>query len=432
MENEEIPRFKMAFGALFIIAVIGLAAYAIQIQRGLIVTNLRNPFSWGLYIIMWAFYVGLAAGGLVVSSAIYLFGAKDLKPVAPVASTTAFLFAIAALLSILPDIGRPDRILNIFLYPNFTSMIVWDVIVLTVYALLSFVYTYIQLRPNIAKYGIDLPIIRSIFKGGATDEEVSRLKESSEKWAKIIAPIALPFAILIHTVTAWVLATQLSRPWWYGGLLAPTFIAAAIASGPIAVIFASVIKYGTGPEYMKAYKTLAKISGVSTFGLLFMYYNDFVVRAWWGYGSEYEALRLLFEYYIPIHAIEITFMLIGAIVLLKYSDKIKMVLAGGAVLIVGVLAHRFALIPSAYNLIPFRVPVVSQGEVIEWSYPIAVGEIRGDLLSPELVFVSYWNYFPSIYEIAISAGMTAIVLLILLILLKYVPYSMREKHEPAQ
>uniref|UniRef100_UPI0025C24508 NrfD/PsrC family molybdoenzyme membrane anchor subunit n=1 Tax=Ferroglobus sp. TaxID=2614230 RepID=UPI0025C24508 len=134
-------KYNLAMLVLGILAIIGFIAWIYQIQKGLIVTNMRNPFSWGLYIAMWAFYVGTAAGGLVVSSAIYIFGAKQLKPVAPVASLTAFIFAVAAMLMVLPDLGRPERVFNILLYPNPKSLLPWDFLVLSTYAVLSAIYT---------------------------------------------------------------------------------------------------------------------------------------------------------------------------------------------------------------------------------------------------------------------------------------------------
>jgi molybdopterin-containing oxidoreductase family membrane subunit len=400
-------KFRAAIAILLIIAAIGIVAWIYQLQKGLIVTNMRNPFSWGLYIATWAFFVGTAAGGLVVSSAIYIFGAKEFKPIAPVASTTAFIFAVGAMVMVLPDLGRVDRIFNIFLYPNFSSLMPWDLIVLSTYAFLSAIYTYVLLMPRIAEKGV-----LGFLKRGSPN--VDELREKSERYAKILAPIALPFAILIHTVTAWVLATQLSRPWWYGGLLAPTFIAAAIATGPAVVILASLFVYGYNERLKNAYRLLAKISASSSAALLFMYYNDFLVRYWWGEGLEYEALAIVFKDYLHIHFLEIVFILLAAAILAKAATKMGLVV-GSVFVNVGVYFHRFLLMPPAYNVFAFQI----EG----WSYPIALGEVRGSLLNPQPVFVDYWNYIPSPVEIAITAGISAILLLVLVALLKVLPVS---------
>ncbi|WP_457591908.1 NrfD/PsrC family molybdoenzyme membrane anchor subunit [Geoglobus sp.] len=415
-------KYDLAMGILAVFAIIGIAAFIYQLQKGLILTNMRNPFSWGLYIAMWAFYVGTAAGGLVVSSAINIFGVRQLKPIAPVASLSAFIFAVAAMLMVLPDIGRPDRIFNMFLYPNFKSLLPWDFIVLSTYALLSAIYTYVQLQPRIAERGITLPLLGTIMKReGLTSEELERLKRLSERRAKMLAPIALPFAILIHTVTAWVLATQLSRPWWYGGLLAPTFIAAALTAGPAVVILVSLIVYGFRDELKPTYRLLAKISAFSAVALLFMYYNDFFIRQWWEKGAEYDALMLVFRDYLHIHAIEAIFLLAGIVILAKKYDSVQGLVAGSLAVNIGILAHRYLLIPPAYNLIPFRVPVVMAGESFEWQYPIAVGEVRGTLFDPQPIFVSYWNYVPSAVEVAITVGVFALISFVFLGLLRALP-----------
>ena len=416
-------KYNIAIIILAILAIIGVATWIYQIQKGLILTNMRNSFTWGLYIALWAFYVGTAAGGLVVSSAIYIFGAKQLKPIAPVASLTAFIFAIAAMLMILPDLGRPDRIFNLFLYPNFTSLIPWDFLVLSIYAVISAVYTYVQLTPKIAQEGIKLPFGKTIMRKDVTEQEIEKIKEISEKRARKIAPVALPFAILIHTVTAWVLATQLSRPWWYGGLLAPTFIAAALAAGPAVVILASLIAYGYRKELSDTYRLLAKVSAFSTVVLLFMYYNDFVVRYWWQNGREYDALMIVIREYLSIHATEIVFMILGVFILATRYRSVSGLVSGALAINIGILAHRFLLIPPAYNIIPFRVPVILGAESVEWSYPIAVGEIRGTFMNPEPVFTAFWNYVPSPVEIMISIGIFAIISLILLFLLKALPIN---------
>ena len=411
----------LVIAVLAVLAVIGIAAWIMQLQRGLILTNMRNPFTWGLYIAMWAFYVGTAAGGLVVSSAIYIFGVKQLKPVAPVASITAFIFAVAAMLMALPDIGRPDRLLNLFIYPNFKSMLIWDFIVLSTYAILSATYTYVLLKPRIAVSGINLPLIGTVMKKDVSAQEIQRLERESEKRARILAPIALPFAILIHTVTAWVLATQLSRPWWYGGLLAPTFIAAALTAGPAVVILASLIVYGYRKDLQDAYRLLAKVSAFSVVALLFMYYNDFVVRQWWDAGREFDTIMMVFRDYLAIHLVEVTFMLLGAVILATRYSSVGGLVAGSIAVNIGILAHRYLLIPPAYNIIPLRVPVVLGIESFEWTYPIAVGEVRGSLANPQPIFASYWNYVPSPVEVAITIGVFAIISLVLLGLLRALP-----------
>jgi molybdopterin-containing oxidoreductase family membrane subunit len=289
---------------------------------------------------------------------------------------------------ILPDLGRPDNMLNMLLYPNLNSMLPLDFLVLSLYALISAIYTYVQIRPDLAKTGITIPLIGTIMKQDIGEDELSEMRRRSDRHARLLAPIGLIFAILIHTVTAWVLATQLSRPWWYGGLLAPTFIAAALASGSVIVVLTSLATMGHRPRLTVSYGLLAKISAVSTITLLFLYYNDFVVRFWWSQGAEFETLALVLSDYLALHAAEAILMLTGVALLVAWWRNPKALTIGSLSIMVGILAHRLLLIPPAYNFNPFQLSVISAGEVLDWTYPIAVGEVRGDLLNSQSIFVT--------------------------------------------
>src|SRR5512139_4171647 len=83
-------RGLLAMAAFALVMAFAAAAYVVQFLNGLIVTNLSNLFSWGLYVSGVAFFVGNAAGGLVLSSSIYLFGLTALKPFARLGALTAF------------------------------------------------------------------------------------------------------------------------------------------------------------------------------------------------------------------------------------------------------------------------------------------------------------------------------------------------------
>ncbi len=420
-------RYNLVMAVFAALMIAGVATWAYQIKTGLIATDMRNGFSWGLYIATWAFFVGTAAGGLVVSSAIYLFGAKQLKPIAKVASLTAFLFALGAMIVLLPDIGRPDRLYYFLIHPNFKSMLPWDVIVLSGYAVVSAIYTYTLLLPDIAARGITLPIIGVVGKRNVSQAELAMLRETSDKRAKHLAPVALPLAILIHTVTAWVLATQMARPWWYGGALAPTFIAAALATGPAIVILASLVVFGYKDKLEATYALLAKVSAVASIIMLFIYYNDFVVRLWWSAGREFEALKIVFTRYPLFHATEVIFILLATVLFIRYPKEPKKLVLGSISVIVGVFAHRILLLPPAYNIMPLRLPVMLHNETVEWSYPISVGQVRGSLLHPEKIFMSFYDYFPSPVEIIITVGVMAFLGLAFLSLMKILPITETEQ-----
>ena len=112
--------------------------------------------------------------------------------------------------------------------------------------------------------------------------KVNDPKEFSEKWAKRLAPFSLVAAVGIHVITAWIFATQGGRDWWNSAVLAPDFVAVAVASGTAVVFIVSLLAYGFKEQYKQAYRSMATIIAVSYFIHIFFMYNDFIIHFWYG------------------------------------------------------------------------------------------------------------------------------------------------------
>src|SRR3954449_7661709 len=115
--------------ALGILSLIGFGALGYQLIHGLGVTGMNNAVSWGLYITMFMFFVGLSAGGLIVSSSATVFNIPSFKVVAKPATILSTVCIIVAGAFIMIDIGNPFRMLNLLLHSNFKSPLMWDVMV---------------------------------------------------------------------------------------------------------------------------------------------------------------------------------------------------------------------------------------------------------------------------------------------------------------
>jgi molybdopterin-containing oxidoreductase family membrane subunit len=355
-----------------LIMLAGFFTWIYQTQMGLIVTDMSNIFNWGLYISGLAFFVGNAAGGLVLSSCIYLFNLTKLKPFAKVGALTAFANVTAAMLIVVPDIGQPLRLWHILVYPHFRSPLVWDVFVLSTYALLSAVYLYVLMLPDL--------------KGPS-------MKERSERLAKRLAPIALIFAIGIHVVTAWIFSTQGGREWWHTAALAPDFLAVAIFIGTTIVLMASVLLYGIKDPYREGYHTMIKIITAVFLVHLFLMYNDFFIKAWYGSESAMHVFRVLTDN-LPVHVMEVLLPVVAVILLnSKVRESVTGVIASGVLLVVGVFAHRFLLMPPAFNAIPLTFTPLGLQDV-HWSYPIATGRYVEGVAT----LTNSWDYFPTWVE----------------------------------
>lgn len=135
-------------GILGLLVLAGLGAWIYQVSNGLIVTGMRNVVSWGLYITAFMYFVGLSAGGLIVSSSATVFNIPSFKKV----SLPAVLLSVACIVMaagfIVVDIGKPQRLLNLIIHPQFRSPLMWDVIVITCYLIISVLYLYFMTQSN--------------------------------------------------------------------------------------------------------------------------------------------------------------------------------------------------------------------------------------------------------------------------------------------
>ena len=389
------------------IMLLGLGAWIYQLRAGLILTDMQNGFTWGLYVAGLAFFVGNAAGGLVLTSSIYLFGAKHLKPFARLGALTAFANVTAAMLIIVPDIGRPERLLNVLLHPNWVSPLVWDVIVLSVYAALSLVYLGIMMLPD----------LRGRI-GRALARRTGDPQEFSDRWSRRLAPFALLFAVSIHVVTAWIFSTQGAREWWFTPALAPDFVAVAVASGTAVVVLAAAIAYGAAPGYRRAYRSLALIIFGALAVHLFMMFNDFFIHTWFGAEGAEELLRLTWRAHPLGHLFEVAAPVVAALLLLsrRVRDSVVGLAGSAALLITGVFVHRFLIMPAAMNLVPLTFQPLGQPGT-RWSMPLASGRY----LEGVSTFNAHWEYAPTVVEWTIFAGTVAFVIALILVAVMALP-----------
>ncbi len=403
---------KIGFLVTGLLMLAGLAAWGLQLKEGLVLTHMRNSYSWGLYVATLAFFVGNAAGGLVLSSMIYLFGVTSLKPFARIGALCAFANVTAAMFAILPDIGQPVRLYNMLLHPNLVSPLVWDVIVLNLYAGLSLLYLYLLMLPDLRG-----PLARIAIK---VDDPAA----FSEKWAKRLAPYMLVAAVGIHVITAWIFATQGARDWWNSAVMAPDFVAAALASGTAVVLIVCVLTYGIKEQYTAAYRALATFIAVAFFTHIFFMYNDFFIHAWYGSTEALDVLAITFKDYLPAHVFEVLAPLAGVILLLngKVRKSGAAMVSACILLVAGIFVHRFLLMPGAFDRVPLTIAPLGTQDM-QWSMPIASGQYNplGN------TFVTSWQYFPSAIEIAIVAGVLAYVGFLILFAIDRLPIVNAQK-----
>lgn len=399
-------------GSLVLLAIFiaGMVAWGYQFSQGLIVTGMRNVVTWGLYIAFFMLFVGLSAGGLIVASAGTLFGARRLVPLAPLAIWVSLVTVLAAALLILPDMGHPERLLNLFLYAQVTSPLIWDIAIIFGYAILSAAYLWLHVRPALAARGSRLAFSR----GPLSEGQLAR----NERLIRRFAYVALPLAIAIHSITAWIFGLQPSRPYWDTAILAPLFITSALVSGLglMLVVILTARRFNLLAVPAETISLLGGLLAVFIATDFFMLFADYLTALYAGGPSRTDPINLLLSG-------QYSWVLIGEIILgvaafvLLFTKRARAILPlvglAGALAIVSVFLKRFGLIAAGLHFpLVDSQPGIPLGDVTSTT---ATG------IPTEAPFAALGSYSPTIIEFAIIAGILALWVLVIAIGIRFLP-----------
>jgi Ni/Fe-hydrogenase subunit HybB-like protein len=211
---------------------IGFFFYLRQLQFGLGITGLGRDVSWGFYIAQFTYLVGVAASAVMVVLPYYLHNYKAFGRVTILGEFLAVSAVVMCVTFVLVDMGRPDRVFNVFKYPTPNSVMFWDILVLNGYLLLN------------------------IFIGWNV-LECERQDVPPPKWVKTLIYISIPWAVSIHTVTAFLYAGLPGRGYWLTAIMAPRFLSSAFAAGPSLLVLLCLLvrkfsKFDPGREQIQS------------------------------------------------------------------------------------------------------------------------------------------------------------------------------------
>lgn len=357
---------------LLAIAGFGFLQFLRQWDYGLGITGMSRDVSWGLYIGQLTYLVGVAASAVMVVLPYYLHNHKAFGKATILGEFIAVPAVIMCILSVVVDLGRPDRVLNVLLHPTPNSILFWDVIVLNVYMLLNIVIGWTVLSYE-RRGGVIVP-----------------------KWCKVLIYISIPWAFSIHTVTAFLYAGLAARGFWLTAIMAPRFLGSAFAAGPsllllLALILRKVSDYDIGDEAIKG------ISKIVTYAM---------VASLFFFACE---LFTVFYSQVPEHMYHFKYMFVGlhghaAFVPIMWICAV-MAIAATVLLVVPSTRNNHTTLAIACVLV-FVSLWIEKGLAL-----IVVGFIPS-------VFETLTEYAPTFPESAITVGVWAIGALVLTILYK--------------
>lgn len=390
---------------LIIIIIVGIISYIDQLIKGQVVTNMRDYALWGIYISNFVFFVATSFVGSVTVSILRLTKNAWRTPLVRIAEIISLACIIMAGITIMIDMARPDRLMNLFLHARMQSPITWDVIIIPTYMVISLLLLYFPLIPDLAilknHYKDKKPKLSKLYGKLALNWKGSAAQKSiQENSIKIIAIMIIPVGLILQTIDAWLFSTTY-RIGWDSTNMGPYFIAGAFVAGVGALI--TVVYVIRKVRHLEEYITdfhfdkLGKLLALACMVYLYFNINEYLIPAFTASKAEEAHLKVLFVgHYAPLF----WFVTIGGlivpiiVILFKKGRKPFPMLIIGVLVVLGSWWKRY-LIVTPTLLHPF-LPI--QGVPESWRH-----------------------YFPSLHEWLITAATLAMALLIITLLFRYLP-----------
>ncbi len=356
---------------LLVLVGIGTAAYIKQFNYGLGITGMSRDVSWGFYIAQFTFLVGVAASAVMLVIPYYLHNYKTFGRIVILGEFLAVSAVTMCILFIFVDMGQPMRIMNVVLHPRPNSVMFWDSLVLSGYLALNLLIGWANLHAE--KMGVPHP-----------------------SWTKPLTYLSVPWAVSIHTVTAFLYAGLPGRAFWLSAVMAARFLASAFAAGPallllLALLVRKITRFDAGKE---AIQTLGKIVTYA------MFVNVFLL------GLEFFTA---FYSHIPEHMASFKYLYMG---LDGHNKLVPLMWTSSVLAVVSMSMLVFPQIRRKEKLLAVACVATFISLWIDKGFGLVIG---GFIPSPMDHVTEYW---PTGIELLITMGVYAAGILVLTVLYK--------------
>ncbi|MBI2869412.1 MAG: polysulfide reductase NrfD [Chloroflexi bacterium] len=378
---------------LALLAVVGWGfyAYVVQLRYGLLATGLTDGVMWGVYIINFIFFLGIAMAGTVISAVLRLTHAGWRTPITRMAEVvTVSALSIGALMPLI-DLGRPDRVWHILVHGRFQSAILWDIIVITTYLVGSLIYLYLPLIPDFAMARDRLNFqpaslrkkVFTLLAVGWRNTEYQRHR--LEKAINVMAVAIIPMAALTHTVASFIFSWML-RPGWNSTIYGVYFVVGAIFSGiaTILIVMAVVRRVYRLERYIteKHFRYLSYLLLTALSFYLYLVATEFLTI---GYKLELEEKELLTLLFLGNAApwfwffILAGFVLPVALLVFRRGHTIRRIVTAAISINLAMWAARLVIVVPTLQVSPMTEEIILYTPTwVEWS--VTAGSFAGFVL----------------------------------------------------
>jgi len=362
---------------------------------------------WRILIVVYPYITGIVAGAFILASLVKVFNVREVQPTYRLSLLTALAFLIVAPMPLLAHIGHPEKSLEIFLTPNFSSAM----------AMFGFIYAWYLMAVLLLEiwfdYRRDLIIwtknekgltnwIHRIFTLFSTDtsEKAVRFDKRS---IKAITIIGIPSAFLLHGYVGFIFGSVKANPWWSSVLMPIAFLFSAIVSGiAMVLLIYMVVTLVRGKEINMA--CLDKLAG-------YLFYTMII-------DFSLEALDFIHRLYESEESIEILSQLISG--RLFVSLIVIQLLLGMILPLAGLSSVKLFRVPAELKRhIYFVSALLVQVGIFTTRWNVVVG---GQLFSKSFRgLTTYKMSLGGVEGLLVSLGFLILPFIVLYILVKIFP-----------
>jgi molybdopterin-containing oxidoreductase family membrane subunit len=397
------PAMLAWFALIGLCLIIGLVAAIEVFWNGLVITNMSDLVPWGLWITIDLSSIALGAGAFTLSAVVYIFGLKHFQPIVRLAVLVGFIGYTSALLTLVMDIGRPDRFWHPWAFWNIHSVL-WEITwCITIY-LLIMVVEFVPVLAE-AKVFDKVRYINYIRQGA----------HLLHKLAPVLAVLGLCISLLHQSSLGATYGIVKSRPIWFKPSMPIMFILSAVAAGPaLTMTIAFLVEWITSKRVVPrdVLRTIAKFSGLAFLAYGYIKFWDLASVSYYGRTPLVsESLFILnqqtpynFSFWVGEVGLGI---IVPAVFFLtpRFNRSPLFLVAGGISGMIGIIMHRWNITVSG-----LFVPVAYSPGTL---YHLPAG--------------AYW---PAPVEWGVALGIIGYALLLLTLGIKFLPLfdGEKEKH----
>jgi molybdopterin-containing oxidoreductase family membrane subunit len=395
---------------------IGVVGWLVEHEQGMVATGMRDVgtmggATWGLYISMVVYFVGVSFAGITVAALIRLFNLEHLKGVARMAELLTVVALLLGALAIVVDLGQPLRgLVNLFRYARPQSPFFGTFsLVVSGYLFSSLVYLYLTSRPDAARLAAKPSKLQPLYRVWAAGYEDTPDQRARDRRVTFWLALAiLPLLIVAHSSLGFVFGLQVGRPGWFGTLQAPAFVVLAGVSGiGHLIVLAALVRRVLHEEHrigMEVFTWLGRFLML----LLFVYLYFVVVEIFTAiYQPTVNEQRigdaLLTGEYAPVFWGSVAALALPAVGLAWMAVtrrwRIGWMVAFGALVNLGAIGKRFLIV----------APSQTHGQLLP--YPVG-------------------TYTPSLVEYAVVLGLFSLGALLIAGFMKLFPIVEMEEAAP--